>query len=793
MPSATAENKPEPSVAIAAEKSEPTKESAPTAPSVEEAPAVDVEKPEMVKETQVIDSGSNKQPSPSSPAEGAPHHQGGPPIAHAPGGYMHHPYGHPHQHPPPPHYFPPYGGPPPKGGMPPPYWHPAHGPPPPGAKFPPMPPPPHGMMFGPPPPHMFHAFQMHMQNGGVPPLMGPGEGLEKGDGDNNSDEKEKEEVEKKEKSGKSNVKKVPRGENPSSSVAFKKEEGEEDDESKSDDGPSTVKKFKEEGANPAESNTTPRTVDETMSTISPSHFMNSADFRSSMKGGPTPMSIYQSHGKPIYFQTSPRTGSTPMSIGSFSAISKAPMSASHYFASVHKASAGKGGMGMPMPAGMIPPGYSPHLYQYQHFDPRSGPDHSMLDDKFHGAAAREAAAEAAFYGIIPPTVHMPSALPGISPLNVYSAMSAKKPGDKEKSKYGERKEKCSPLDLLSTVVSSPGMGGIIHGALPINEMTYTYPPPPPPGVTQEDGSEANTPSKTKLDLMLSAANTLDIDESKRAKKRKLSEGDVQGVKKKLVVDDAKIPAKMLITPGTNVDDGTLFNAQKARMLAAQALERPRLCKKLLLSMALVRTNPRTPPSCYPSHGTVLGDRFHWAHYPPLDTILRKNMEKYYELSTEKCQSRDQQEFNNQLVIKVKEEAQKYGWEFDSKAFSEDKKVRDRIRCFYKTHIQNAKKRLKTMLKNPEKRANVKALAAHFHLIEEKADIEADEKDLNTRFGRPGDESRQDSGIESGQSLSQSYSSDSGRLPPITSHSARVSLSAVKRPKEGNILSNMSQV
>ena len=37
----------------------------------------------------------------------------------------------------------------------------------------------------------------------------------------------------------------------------------------------------------------------------------------------------------------------------------------------------------------------------------------------------------------------------------------------------------------------------------------------------------------------------------------------------------------------------------------------------------------------------------------------------------------------------------------------------------KTHIQNAKKRLKTMLRHPEKRANIKALAAHFHLIEEK--------------------------------------------------------------------------
>ncbi len=71
---------------------------------------------------------------------------------------------------------------------------------------------------------------------------------------------------------------------------------------------------------------------------------------------------------------------------------------------------------------------------------------------------------------------------------------------------------------------------------------------------------------------------------------------------------------------------------------------------------------------------------------------------------------------------MKNEATKYGWEFDSKAF-DDKKIRDRIRCFFKTHIQNAKKRLKTMLRNPSKKANIKALAAHFHLIEEKNKIE----------------------------------------------------------------------
>ena len=89
-------------------------------------------------------------------------------------------------------------------------------------------------------------------------------------------------------------------------------------------------------------------------------------------------------------------------------------------------------------------------------------------------------------------------------------------------------------------------------------------------------------------------------------------------------------------------------AEKACILAQQALENPFIGKQLLLSMAIVRTNPRSPPSSYPSHGTLLTDRFHWAQFPPLDTILRKSMKRYYELSTQKCQSKDQQDFNNSL-------------------------------------------------------------------------------------------------------------------------------------------------
>ena len=161
-------------------------------------------------------------------------------------------------------------------------------------------------------------------------------------------------------------------------------------------------------------------------------------------------------------------------------------------------------------------------------------------------------------------------------------------------------------------------------------------------------------------------------------------------------------------------------AQRAAFLVEQMKKNKSIEKQFLLQMAQRRENPRAGPATLPERGSVIDLGFYWGQYPPLEKILRNHMEEYYELSVNKCQSRAQQEFNNKLVSLVELEATKYGWSFNKDKF-DAKKIRDRVRCFFKTHIQNAKKRMNTMIDNPLKKANAKALANHLDLIEKHYD------------------------------------------------------------------------
>jgi len=131
----------------------------------------------------------------------------------------------------------------------------------------------------------------------------------------------------------------------------------------------------------------------------------------------------------------------------------------------------------------------------------------------------------------------------------------------------------------------------------------------------------------------------------------------------------------------HINTSTKSQAEFASLFAKQALGNPRLSKKLLLSMVLVRENTHSYPSSYPEYGTVLRDGFKWTDYPPLDIILRENMAEYYELSMSSKVSAEQREFNREMVAKIKFEALNYGWEFDEKVFN-DESIRTSIRSFY---------------------------------------------------------------------------------------------------------------
>jgi len=179
-------------------------------------------------------------------------------------------------------------------------------------------------------------------------------------------------------------------------------------------------------------------------------------------------------------------------------------------------------------------------------------------------------------------------------------------------------------------------------------------------VTENSPSTRFSPRGSTLRNMqaqrLAAGKSLFFPDAKfteRSTPKSSNKSSTSAAKKKKT--KAKHPI-LLSQPAQLPTNATPFEltAQRAASMAERVNADADLEKRLLLSMALVRDHPRGhPPSPKPA-GHVLPDGFFWAHYSPLEQILKDYMGQYYELSMSKCQSQAQKEFNNRLVVTIRQ-------------------------------------------------------------------------------------------------------------------------------------------
>jgi hypothetical protein len=87
---------------------------------------------------------------------------------------------------------------------------------------------------------------------------------------------------------------------------------------------------------------------------------------------------------------------------------------------------------------------------------------------------------------------------------------------------------------------------------------------------------------------------------------------------------------------------------------------------------------------------ILRKKFSWKNYPELEAFLIANREEYLRHSALNY-TVQQKQYNNRLTERLIELAAEHGYVFDDEDFS-FVTVRDRIRCYFKSYVQSAKKR-----------------------------------------------------------------------------------------------------
>jgi len=88
--------------------------------------------------------------------------------------------------------------------------------------------------------------------------------------------------------------------------------------------------------------------------------------------------------------------------------------------------------------------------------------------------------------------------------------------------------------------------------------------------------------------------------------------------------------------------------------------------------------------------TVLRKKFSWKHYPELERFLIANRDEYLKHSNMNYTA-EQKAYNNWLTEQLLQVAAHNNYVFDPEDFN-FVAIRDRIRCYYKSYVQTARKR-----------------------------------------------------------------------------------------------------